>query len=94
MQLEKHVNVHPEIFVPMVASVKEYANQAKIIRQVIAAVLAEKGIDEALFHIKVGTMIETPRAALTAAAIAAAGCDFFSFGKWRGLIIERKKKIV
>jgi pyruvate, orthophosphate dikinase len=62
----------PEIMVPLVAEARELA----AIRAEIEAVLAE--IDH-LPDIPIGTMIETPRAALTAHAIAAEA-DFFSFG--------------
>ncbi|MDD3320180.1 MAG: pyruvate, phosphate dikinase [Paludibacter sp.] len=72
----KGVDARPEIMVPLVGTVAELKNQSKIIRETAEAVFAERGdrIDY-----QVGTMIEIPRAALTADHIAAEA-DFFSFG--------------
>jgi pyruvate,orthophosphate dikinase len=72
----KGVDARPEIMVPLVGTVAELKNQADIIRSVAEKVFAEKGdrIDY-----QVGTMIEIPRAALTADHVAAEA-DFFSFG--------------
>ena len=66
----------PEIMVPLVGSIREFRAQEKIIRQIAEAVFAERNdrIDY-----KVGTMIEVPRAALTADHLAE-GAEFFSFG--------------
>ncbi|MEO3868453.1 pyruvate, phosphate dikinase [Nonomuraea sp. B12E4] len=61
---------HPEIMIPLVAAVQELES----VREEAVKILAETGV-EAL----VGTMIEVPRAALTAAQIAEAA-EFFSFG--------------
>jgi pyruvate,orthophosphate dikinase len=60
----------PEVMIPLVAAVQEL----ETVREQVEQVLAEVGV-EAL----VGTMIETPRAAVTAGEIAGAA-DFFSFG--------------
>jgi pyruvate,orthophosphate dikinase len=60
-----------EIMVPLVGAVQEL----EVIREETEQVLAEVGVDDAL----IGTMIEVPRAALTAGEIAQAA-DFFSFG--------------
>jgi pyruvate,orthophosphate dikinase len=60
----------PEVMIPLVATVQEL----ETVREQVEQVLAEVGV-EAL----VGTMIETPRAAVTAGEIAGAA-DFFSFG--------------
>jgi len=70
------IDARPEIMVPLVGTVAELKNQADIIRVTAEKVFAEKGdrIDYLL-----GTMIEIPRAALTADHIAAEA-DFFSFG--------------
>ena len=70
------IDARPEIMVPLVGTVAELKNQADIIRATAEKVFAEKGdrIDYLL-----GTMIEIPRAALTADHIAAEA-DFFSFG--------------
>jgi pyruvate,orthophosphate dikinase len=72
----KGIDARPEIMVPLVGTVAELKNQADIIRATAEKVFAEKGdrIDYLL-----GTMIEIPRAALTADHIAAEA-DFFSFG--------------
>ena len=63
----------PWIEVPLVGNVKEY----KIIKEVILAEAKKLGVENVNF--KIGTMIEVPRAALTADQIAPE-CDFFSFG--------------
>jgi len=72
----KGIDARPEIMVPLVGTVAELKNQADIIRSTAEKVFAEKGdrIDYLL-----GTMIEIPRAALTADHIAEEA-DFFSFG--------------
>lgn len=72
----KGIDARPEIMVPLVGTVAELKNQADIIRSTAEKVFAEKGdrIDYQL-----GTMIEIPRAALTADHIASEA-DFFSFG--------------
>ena len=68
--------VMPEIMVPLVGSIKELQNQADVINTTAAKVFEEKG-DSVIY--KVGTMIEVPRAALTANEIAEVA-EFFSFG--------------
>ncbi len=70
------VDVRPEIMVPLISEVKELQNQVDIIRRV-----AEETIKKAKTKVKylVGTMIEIPRAALTADKIAEVA-EFFSFG--------------
>ncbi len=72
----KGIDARPEIMVPLVGTVAELKNQTEIIRSVAEKVFVEKGdrIDY-----QVGTMIEIPRAALTADHIAAEA-EFFSFG--------------
>ena len=69
-------NPHPEIMIPLVGSVEEMRNQAAIVRRVADEVFKEKG---AKVEYMVGTMIELPRAALTADQIAEEA-EFFSFG--------------
>ena len=66
----------PEIMVPLVGTVKELKQQAEIINRVAAMVFEEKGVK---VDYKVGTMIEIPRAAITADQIAEVA-EFFSFG--------------
>jgi pyruvate,orthophosphate dikinase len=67
---------HLEIMVPLIGSIEEMRNQSAIIRRVAEEVFAEKG---AKVDYMVGTMIELPRAALTADQIAE-DAEFFSFG--------------
>jgi pyruvate,orthophosphate dikinase len=69
-------HVEPEIMVPLVADVKELAMMKARIDAIAAAVIAER---KAPLSYLVGTMIELPRAALTADAIAE-HAQFFSFG--------------
>ena len=66
----------PEIMIPIVGHVKELINQKEITLKVIAAVEKEKKIK---LDVKIGTMIEVPRAAVTADEIAVEA-EFFSFG--------------
>lgn len=68
--------IHPEVMIPLVIHVKELALLRKLTEDVAAQVMKEQGVS---FAFKVGTMIEVPRAALTADEIASAA-DFFSFG--------------
>ena len=70
------IDVHPEIMIPLVGSLKEIQHQANVINTTAAKVFDEQG--ESLPYL-VGTMIEVPRAALTANEIATVA-DFFSFG--------------
>jgi pyruvate,orthophosphate dikinase len=67
---------HLEIMVPLIGSIEEMRNQATIIRLVAEQVFKEKGTK---VDFMVGTMIELPRAALTADEIAEEA-EFFSFG--------------
>jgi pyruvate,orthophosphate dikinase len=73
---KKGVKVHPEIMIPLVATLKEMANQGEIVRRVAEEVFKEKGTRVGYL---VGTMIELPRAALVADEIAKEA-EFFSFG--------------
>ena len=70
------VKVHPEVMIPLVATLKEMQNQAAIVHRVAAEVFKEK---ERKVDYLVGTMIELPRAALVADEIAKEA-QFFSFG--------------
>jgi pyruvate,orthophosphate dikinase len=67
---------HPEIMIPLIGSIEEMRNQSAIVRRVADEVFAEK---KAKVDYMVGTMIELPRAALTADQIAEEA-EFFSFG--------------
>lgn len=66
----------PEIMVPLIGTVKELKMQEEIIRSTAKVVFEEKGVE---VDYMVGTMIEIPRAALTANEIAEVA-EFFSFG--------------
>lgn len=68
--------VYPEIMIPLVGHVAELSNQKKVVDRVAADVMARHGLK---FQYSVGTMIEIPRAALTADRIAGEA-EFFSFG--------------
>ena len=68
--------VKPEIMIPLVGDVKELKFVKKVVVETADAVIAEAG---ATLEYEVGTMIEIPRAALTADEIAA-NADFFCFG--------------
>jgi pyruvate,orthophosphate dikinase len=70
------VKVLPEVMIPLIGTVAEFKNQEAVIREVAKAVMAEKKVK---FNYMVGTMIEIPRAALTADKIAEFA-EFFSFG--------------
>ena len=70
------IDVQPEIMIPLVGEPREIENQAKVVREVAAAVFAERGRK---VKYTVGTMIEVPRGALTADRIAQTA-EFFSFG--------------
>ncbi len=70
------VDVHPEIMIPLVGTAKEFEHQRAIVEEVGKQVLGAMG--ESIDYL-VGTMIELPRAALTAGAIAETA-EFFSFG--------------
>ena len=70
------IDVHPEIMIPLVGTLKELQHQANVVNMTAAKVFEERG--ESIPY-KVGTMIEVPRAALTADQIAEVA-DFFSFG--------------
>ncbi|MGB8644201.1 MAG: pyruvate, phosphate dikinase [Anaerolineae bacterium] len=66
----------PEVMIPLVGHVNELKNQFDVLKPVIEQVLKEQGVE---VRYKLGTMIEIPRGALTAGAIAEFA-EFFSFG--------------
>ena len=74
---KKGVKVIPEVMIPLIGGVKELQNQKEIVVRVATEVLAKAGMPD--LHYMVGTMIEIPRAALTADTVAAEA-QFFSFG--------------
>jgi pyruvate,orthophosphate dikinase len=73
---KKGIKVHPEVMIPLIATLKEMQNQAAIVRRVAEEVFNETGTK---VDYMVGTMIELPRAALVADEIAKEA-EFFSFG--------------
>ena len=73
---EDGYDIHPEIMIPLVGEVKELAYVKKIVLDTAKKVMEEKGVE---LEVKVGTMIEIPRAAVTADEIAKEA-QFFSFG--------------
>jgi len=73
---KKGIETIPEIMVPLIGTLKEYELQERIIRETAEKVFAETGQK---VEYLVGTMIEIPRAALTADLIAGKA-EFFSFG--------------
>ena len=70
------VDVRPEVMIPLVGHVNELRHQRMTLEPVARQVMEEQGVQVAY---KVGTMIEVPRAALTAGEIAE-HAEFFSFG--------------
>lgn len=70
------IDCHPEVMVPLAGFKTEFENQAKVIRDTASKVFEEQGVE---VDYMVGTMIEIPRAALTADEIAE-DAEFFSFG--------------
>lgn len=77
LELKKEgVETHPEIMVPLTGILYEFKEQENVIRTEAAKLFEELGDS---IDFKVGTMIEIPRAALTADRIASSA-EFFSFG--------------
>ncbi len=74
--LKKGVKPIPEVMIPLVSDVAEYRNQAEIVRRVASEVFLKARTTVSYL---VGTMIELPRAALTADEIAQ-DAEFFSYG--------------
>ncbi|MFA7118356.1 MAG: pyruvate, phosphate dikinase [Sphaerochaetaceae bacterium] len=74
---KKGIKVHPEIMFPLVGNYKEFEYCQKKAKEIIDDIFNASGT-----HIEylMGTMIEVPRAAITADEIARAGAQFFSFG--------------
>ncbi len=73
---KRKIHAHPEIMIPLTGTLAEMKMQEKIVRETIATVFEERGEK---IDFLVGTMIEIPRAALTADKIAESA-EFFSFG--------------
>jgi pyruvate,orthophosphate dikinase len=75
--LEQDIDAQPEIMIPLVGTRRELAILRELTARTIAEVCAERGVKAP--KIPIGTMIEIPRAAVTADEIAEAA-EFFSFG--------------
>ncbi len=75
--IEEGLDPKPEVMIPLVSMEKELAYVKTEAETAIAEVAEREGVD--LSFIQIGTMIETPRAAVTADEVAA-DADFFSFG--------------
>jgi pyruvate,orthophosphate dikinase len=75
-QAKRGIAVHAEIMIPLVSHVNELKQQYEVIQAVAKQVMAEEGVE---IDYKLGTMIETPRGALTAGDLAKYA-EFFSFG--------------
>ena len=73
---DQGVDVKPEIMIPLVSTVKEFTMLKKVVKDTADALIKASGKS---LDYKVGTMIETPRAAIVADQIAAEA-DFFSYG--------------
>jgi pyruvate,orthophosphate dikinase len=74
--VKKNIDVHPEIMIPIVISHREVALLRKNAESVMKRVFDKAGI---VFPIRIGTMIEVPRAALRSRKMAG-DADFYSFG--------------
>jgi pyruvate,orthophosphate dikinase len=74
---KKGIKVIPEVMIPLIGSVEEFDNQKAIVKKIADEVLGKAGLKDQ--HYLIGTMIEIPRAALTAAKVAKSA-EFFSFG--------------
>ncbi|MBX6350903.1 MAG: pyruvate, phosphate dikinase [Clostridia bacterium] len=74
--LREGVDARPEVMIPLVGHVRELAEMRRLVERVRAEVSRETGVE---LSAPVGTMIEVPRAALTAGEIAREA-EFFSFG--------------
>lgn len=76
---EEGVPVEPEIMIPLVGHVEELRRMGSLARDAVERVLKEKGVSDDFIPFRIGTMIEIPRACVTADEIASEA-DFFSFG--------------
>jgi len=73
---KRGIKAIPEVMIPLIGHVNEFKDQAAIVRRVAEETLAKAGVK---VEYLVGTMIEVPRAAVTAAEVAGEA-EFFSFG--------------
>ncbi|UCG35497.1 MAG: pyruvate, phosphate dikinase [Candidatus Omnitrophota bacterium] len=75
----KGIKVCPEIMIPLVGNVKELQLQKEAVLDAIEKIKKERKLKKLPFEVKIGTMIEVPRAAITADEVARTA-EFFSFG--------------
>ena len=73
---EKNLNIIPEIMIPLIGNVEEFKHQKQIVKKTADEIINNSGQE---MKYLVGTMIEVPRAALTADEVAQEA-EFFSFG--------------
>jgi pyruvate,orthophosphate dikinase len=73
---KRGISVHPEVMIPLTGTVKELEWIQPRLERIASTVMKEKGVE---FTYKFGTMIEIPRAAVTAGEVAKLA-QFFSFG--------------
>jgi pyruvate,orthophosphate dikinase len=73
------INAKPELMIPVTSTMTEVVDQKALIEKVYAEVLSKFGLPKAKLALVVGTMIEIPRACVTADRFASV-CEFFSFG--------------
>lgn len=76
---DEGITVLPEIMIPLVGNVKELSIAREMAQKVVDKVLSEQGKASDYIKYQIGTMIEIPRAAITADQVAMKA-DFFSFG--------------
>ncbi len=76
---DEGITVLPEIMIPLVGNVKELSIAREMAQNVVDTVLSEQGKASDFIKYQIGTMIEIPRAAVTADQVATKA-DFFSFG--------------
>ncbi|MCC7176447.1 MAG: pyruvate, phosphate dikinase [Bryobacterales bacterium] len=74
---KKGKKVIPEVMIPLVGSVEEFSDQKAVVKRVAEEVLEKAGMQD--MHYMIGTMIEIPRAVITADKVAGEA-EFFSFG--------------
>lgn len=75
----RKIKVRPEIMIPLVGHVEELAKQKQVVLETIDKIKAQNKLKKLPFPVKIGTMIEVPRGAITADRVAKVA-DFFSFG--------------
>ena len=74
--IKEGIDCHPEIMIPLVGNITEFRHQEGVVREAAAKVFGEAGVTSDYL---VGTMVELPRACITADRVAE-GAEFFSFG--------------